>query len=48
MKQFKIMRKTAEVINDNGMSVFKGDVIDIDDFENKTMPIFIKDSEVIE
>lgn len=50
MKLFKIMRKTAEVNNDNvsGMLKFEGEVIDIDNFEYEPMPIFIKEAATIE
>ena len=49
MTLFKIMRKTAEVNNDNvsGMLKFEGEVINIDNFENEFMPSFIKTTATI-
>ena len=48
MKLFRKMRNTMENTYDNksGMDRFNGEVFDLDASESKTMPIFIKDSEI--
>lgn len=48
MKLFKKMRNTVENTYDNksGMDRFNGEVFDLEHCESKTMPAFIKDSEI--
>ena len=47
MKLYRAMRNNMErnIDNKSGMELFKGDVVELDNYDLKSMPKFISDSE---